>query len=139
MLLPFRLGLGGRVGSGQQWWDWIHIADFASAIDHILAAERCPPALNEAEGSSLRRLVGPVNIVAPNPVTNRDFTRILATVLGRPAFLPVPPFALRLVFGELADEGLLASTRALPVKLIQSGFRFQFAELRMALENLLQV
>ena len=133
ILLPFRLGLGGRIGDGYQWWSWIHIADFVSAVHHIL---------NEGENvggraSSPVQLTGPVNMAAPNPVTNAEFTRVLAHKLKRPARLPAPAFALRLVFGELADEGLLASTRVLPKKLIESGFDFKHPELADALNDLL--
>ena len=118
MLLPFRLGLGGRIGDGQQWWSWIHIADLVSAVHHVL------------QNDSLR---GPVNMTAPNPVTNAEFTSALAEVLKRSAHLPVPAFALRLLFGELADEGLLASARVVPERLTQSGFHFRFSELKAAL------
>jgi uncharacterized protein (TIGR01777 family) len=133
MLFPFHLCLGGRVGDGKQWWSWIHITDFVSAVHHIL---------NEGKNvggraSSSVQLAGPVNMVAPNPVTNAEFTRVLAHKLKRPARLPAPAFALRLVFGELADEGLLASTRVLPKKLIESGFEFKYPELADALNDLL--
>ena len=121
MLLPFRLGLGGKIGDGRQWWSWIHIADLGSAVHHIL------------QNDSLR---GPVNMTAPNPVTNAEFTNALADALRRPARLPVPAFALRLLFGELADEGLLASARVVPEKLAQSGFVFAFPELKSALQDL---
>jgi uncharacterized protein len=123
MLLPFRLGLGGRIGDGRQWWSWIHIADFVSAVRHIL------------QNDSLR---GAVNMTAPNPVTNAEFTNALAEALKRPARLPVPAFALRLLFGELADEGLLASARVVPERLTQSGFHFRFSELKQALIDLLR-
>ena len=122
MLLPFRLGLGGRIGDGRQWWSWIHIADLVSAVHHIL------------QNDSLR---GAVNMTAPNPVTNAEFTRALAEALKRPARLPVPAFALRLLFGELADEGLLASARVVPERLTQSGFHFRFSELKASLIDLL--
>ena len=121
MLLPFKLGLGGRIGDGRQYWSWIHIADFVSAVHHILKSSS-----------------GPVNMTTPNPVTNADFTRVLASVLKRPAFLPAPAFALRLVVGELADEGLLASARVVPKKLSESGFQFRFPELKSAFDDLLR-
>jgi uncharacterized protein (TIGR01777 family) len=121
MLLPFRLGLGGRIGSGRQWFSWIHIDDLVSAVHHILDSTT---------------LSGPVNVVAPNPVTNAEFTHTLARVLRRPAVLSVPAFAVRLAFGELADEGLLASARVMPGKLTQSGFVFQFPRLEPALQTL---
>jgi uncharacterized protein (TIGR01777 family) len=120
MLLPFRFGLGGRIGSGRQWWSWIHIDDLISAIWHILQTQS----------------VGPVNMTAPNPTTNAGFTRTLAATLHRPAMLPIPAFAARLAFGELADEGLLASARVEPKKLLASGFEFQFPELGAALSDL---
>ncbi len=122
MLLPFRLGLGGRIGDGHQWWSWIHIDDWVSAVHHIL------------QNDGLR---GPVNMTAPNPVTNAGFTRTLADALKRPARLHVPAFAARLAFGELADEGLLASARVIPEKLNQNGFTFRFSELKSALIDLL--
>jgi uncharacterized protein len=136
MLLPFRLGLGGKIGSGRQWWSWIHIVDLVSAIHHILQ--------NASNGNVERRasppgyqISGPINMTAPNPVTNADFTRALAGTLKRPVILPVPAFAARLAFGELADEGILASARVVPRKLLESGFQFKYRELRPALETLL--
>ena len=122
MLTPFKLGLGGRIGSGQQWWSWIHVDDIVGAIHHAIATES---------------LSGPVNLVAPNPVRNAEFTKVLGSVLGRPAFFPVPEFALRLAFGKMAaGELLLASQRVEPEKLRASGYTFHFRELRTALENL---
>jgi uncharacterized protein (TIGR01777 family) len=122
MLKPFKLGLGGRIGSGQQWWSWIHVDDIVGGIHHAIGAES---------------LSGPVNLVAPNPVRNAEFTKVLASVLGRPAFFPVPEFALRLAFGKMAaEELLLASQRVEPGKLGASGYAFRFRELRPALENL---
>ena len=122
MLKPFKLGLGGRIGSGQQWWSWIHVDDIVGGIHHAIRTES---------------LSGPVNLVAPNPVRNAEFTKVLASVLGRPAFFPVPEFALRLAFGEMAaGELLLASQRVEPGKLLASGYTFRFRELRAALENL---
>jgi len=122
MLLPFKLGLGGKIGDGGQWWSWIHIADLVSAVHHIL------------QNNSLR---GAVNMTAPNPVTNAEFTRAIADALKRPGRLPVPAFALRIMFGELADEGLLTSARVVPERLTQSGFHFRFSELKAALIDLL--
>ncbi|HEX7425204.1 MAG TPA: TIGR01777 family oxidoreductase [Terriglobales bacterium] len=122
MLKPFKLGLGGRIGSGQQWWSWIHVDDIVGGIHHAIRTES---------------LSGAVNLVAPNPVRNAEFTKVLASVLGRPAFFPVPEFALRLAFGEMAaGELLLASQRVEPGKLRTSGYAFRFRELRAALENL---
>ena len=122
MLLPFRFGLGGRIGSGRQWWSWIHIDDLVSAVAHILQGQT--PA-------------GPVNLTAPNPVTNAEFTHALARVLHRPTIIPVPAFAVRIAFGDFADEGVLASARVLPKRLIDAGFKFQFAALDDALAGLL--
>jgi uncharacterized protein (TIGR01777 family) len=122
MLKPFKLGLGGRIGSGQQWWSWIHVDDIVGGIHHAMRSEP---------------VVGPVNFVAPNPVRNVEFTKVLASVLGRLAFFPVPEFALRLAFGKMAaEELLLASQRVEPGKLGASGYAFRFRELRAALENL---
>jgi uncharacterized protein (TIGR01777 family) len=122
MLMPFKLGLGGRIGSGQQWWSWIHVDDIVGGIHHAMRTDL---------------LSGPVNFVAPNPVRNAEFTKVLASALGRPAFFPVPEFALRLAFGSMAaEELLLASQRVEPGKLGASGYTFRFRELRAALENL---
>jgi len=132
MLLPFKLGLGGRIGDGRQWWSWIHVDDLVSAVHHILSDSR-----DRAGPASSVVLTGPVNMTAPNPVTNEEFTRVLARKLKRPALLPAPAFALRLMFGELADEGLLASTRVLPKKLTESGFESKYPELADALNDLL--
>ena len=124
MLTPFKLGLGGRIGSGQQWWSWIHVDDIVGAIHHALRTES---------------LSGPVNLVAPNPLRNAEFTRVLASALGRPAFFPVPEFVLRLGFGaQAAQEMLLASQRVEPGTLRSSGYEFRFPELRAALENLVR-
>jgi len=122
MLLPFRLGIGGRIGSGRQWMSWIHIQDLVGGIHHILKTDL---------------LQGPVNFVAPRPVTNAEFTKTLAAVVSRPAMLPVPPFALRLLYGRMADEALLASDRVEPVRLITSGYPFHYSDLRKALQALL--
>src|SRR5579864_1883177 len=139
MLLPFRLGLGGRIGNGRQRWSWIHIDDLVAAVGHILSVcmERGAPVLSEAEGSPPVKITGPVNLVSPNPVTNAEFTRALARVLQRPAVLPVPAFAVRLAFGWFADEGLLSSVRVGPKKLLASGFPFRFPDLDSALASLL--
>ena len=123
MMTPFKLGLGGRIGAGQQWWSWIHLADHVGAIQHVMQNES---------------VSGPVNLVGPNPARNAEFTKVLASVLKRPAIFPVPEFALRLAFGkQAAEEMLLASQRVLPGKLGSSGYTFRFPELRAALENLL--
>jgi uncharacterized protein (TIGR01777 family) len=121
MLPPFKLGVGGRLGSGTQWMSWIHIADLC---DLILFALREPTAS------------GPLNATSPNPVSNADFTRALARVLHRPALLPVPAFTLKLIFGEMA-EVLLASQRAVPDAALRAGFVFQHPEIGAALRSLL--
>jgi uncharacterized protein (TIGR01777 family) len=124
MLTPFKLGLGGRIGSGRQWMSWIHIDDMVGGIQHLLQTES---------------VSGPVNMVGANPVRNAEFTKVLASVLRRPAIFPVPELALRLVFGkQAAEEMLLASQRVEPGKLTASGYVFRFRELRAALENLVQ-
>jgi uncharacterized protein len=116
------LGLGGRLGSGQQWWSWIHIDDVVGAIERIMST----PAVS-----------GPVNLVAPNPVTNVQFTKQLASELHRPAFFLVPALALQLAFGRTpARELFLSSARAVPEKLVNSGYDFRFSDLGSALENL---
>jgi uncharacterized protein (TIGR01777 family) len=122
MLLPFRLGAGGRLGSGEQYVSWVAIDDTVGAIHHALRTES---------------LQGPVNVVSSNPVTNAEFTRTLARVLSRPAILPVPASAARLVFGELADALLLGSQRVMPSRLQASGYRFQYPELEGGLRHLL--
>jgi len=115
----FRLGLGGRLGNGTQWMSWV------SETDAVLVA------LWALENPSAN---GPVNVVAPNPVTNAEFTRELGRAVHRPALFPAPAFALRLAFGEMADEALLASTRTAPKRLIQAGFTFMHPSLAEALE-----
>lgn len=122
MLLPFRLGLGGPIGSGRQWMSWIALDDAAGAIVHVLNAEG---------------VCGPVNLVSPRPVTNRDFARTLARVLRRPAWLFLPAPVARLALGEMADDMLLASTRTVPRVLVETGYRFAHAELEPALAHLL--
>jgi len=121
MITPFKLGIGGRFGSGQQWMSWITLDD---AIEITrLAIE------NEA-------LAGPVNVVAPNPVRNAEFTRVLAKTLRRPAFFPAPAFALRLALGEMADPLLLSSQRVRPERLLAMNYAFRFSELAATLSAL---
>ena len=122
MLFPFRMGLGGRIGSGEQYMSWIAIDDVLGVALHALMTE------------SLR---GPANAVTPSPVTNSEFTRTLGRVLGRPTVFPMPAFAARLAFGEMADELLLASARVDPAKLRDTGYRFQYPDLEPALRHLL--
>lgn len=122
MLFPFKLGLGGIVGSGKQYMSWIALDDVCGAIAHALVTDT---------------LQGPVNAVAPYPVTNREFTRTLGRVLGRPTVFPVPAFAARLAFGEMADALLLASTRVEPKRLLATQYSFRYPELDGALRHLL--
>ena len=122
MALPFRFGVGGRVGSGKQWMSWIALEDVVGIIQYAVATDA---------------LSGAVNAVSPHPVRNSEFTAILARVLRRPALFPAPAFALRLLFGELAGALLLSSQRVLPAKLSQSAYRFRRPDLRSALEAVL--
>ncbi len=120
MLPVFRLGLGGPLGRGTQYMSWIEVGDLVRAIEHVLDNEE---------------LEGPVNAVSPMPVTNRAFTRTLGRVLGRPVILFVPSAALRLAFGEMAEETLLASARVSPERLVATGFSFHYPELEGALRH----
>ena len=121
-VLMFRFGLGGRLGSGRQWLSWISLDDIAGAYLHALTHDE---------------LEGPVNAVAPDPVTNAEFTRILARVLGRPAFLHVPAIAPKLVLGEVADELLFTSLRARPARLLETGYTFELPDLETTLRHTL--
>jgi uncharacterized protein (TIGR01777 family) len=123
MLLPFRMGVGGKVGNGRQWMSWIAIDDLVGAIQHVIKTDT---------------LRGPVNGVGPGPVRNAEFTKTLASVLSRPAIFPMPGFAARFAFGQMADELLLASQRVEPAKLMASGYVFQKPELSTALEDILK-
>lgn len=122
MLPPFRLGVGGRLGSGEQWLSWISIDDAVEALVYLLFTETLP---------------GPVNVTAPEPIRNRDLTRTLGRVLSRPTLLPVPAAALRLALGEMAESTVLASTRAVPRRLVAAGFRFSHPDLETALRHTL--
>ncbi len=122
MLVPFKLGVAGRVGTGGQYVSWIALDDAVGAVAHTM------------QDDSLR---GPVNAVAPGPVTNADFTRTLGRVLRRPTLIPMPALAARLLFGEMADTLLLASTRVMPARLQAAGYRFRLPELEGALRHLL--
>lgn len=113
----FKLGGGGRIGSGQQFWPWISLDDQVGAIGHALASDT---------------VAGPMNATGPEPVTNAEFTRALAEKLGRPAVLPVPAFALRAALGEFADEGVLVSQRVLPGVLEQDGYAFRHRTIQAA-------
>ena len=121
MLTPFRLGLGGRFGSGKQWMSWIALEDVIEILKIAIS--------NSA-------LFGAVNVVAPQPVTNEEFTKTLANALHRPAIFPAPPFALRMALGrEMADALLMASQRIVPRKLIALSYKFQFPNLQSALDR----
>ncbi len=121
-LIPFRLGMGGRLGAGRQYWSWITLEDEVRAMQHLLDAD----------------VSGAVNLTAPTPVTNAEFTAVLGRVLSRPAFLSVPPVALEVVLGkEMATEMLFFSQRVVPSKLEGSGFRFRHPELESALRAVL--
>lgn len=119
MLPPFKAGLGGPIGKGAGYMSWISIRDITEIVQFLLANTS---------------VTGPVNVVSPSPVTNTEFTASLAKVLNRPARLPAPPFMLRLLFGEMADEMLLSSTRAKPEKLIINGYKFRDTNLEQVLE-----
>jgi len=121
LLLPFKLGLGGPLGSGRQWMPWIHISDQIALIDFLLKQEQAS---------------GPYNACAPNPVRNRELGQALGRELHRPAFMPAPAFVLRLALGELS-ELLLGGQRALPTRLLAAGFSFRFTHLDVALADLL--
>lgn len=122
ILLPFRLFVGGQLGDGRQWMSWISAVDLLRVYRQALESD----------------LSGPVNAVAPGAVRNEEFTRVLAKVLHRPAVLVVPKTALRVVYGEMADEAILASIHALPSVLQASGFQFEYPRLKPALEHLLR-
>ncbi len=122
MLTPFKVGVGGRIGNGRQWMSWIDVQDMVGALHHILKSD----------------LKGPVNMVAPKPVTNAEFTQTLASALSRPAIFPMPAFAVKLAFGEMGKTVLLGSQRVEPAQLVVSGYQFRFGDLRASLENLLE-
>ena len=122
MLLPFRLGVGGVIGSGAQYWSWLTLDDVVGVVQHALRE------------TTLR---GPVNAVAPQAVTNREFTKTLGRVLRRPTVCPVPGWAARLAFGEMADALLLASTRVEPAQLLATSYPYRWPELEGALRHLL--
>ena len=122
MLPPFRMGVGGRVGSGKQWMSWIALDDVVGGIEHVLANEG---------------VRGPINFVAPNPVRNAEFTKTLGRVLSRPTILPIPAFGVRLAFGEMADALLLSSQRVEPQRLNEAGYQFGYSALEAALRHAL--
>ncbi|MGI9048905.1 MAG: TIGR01777 family oxidoreductase [Rubrobacteraceae bacterium] len=118
----FKLGGGGKIGSGEQWWSWVALDDIVGAILHALRTDS---------------LEGPANVTAPNPLTNTRYTKTLGRVLNRPTFFAVPAAATRIAFGEVADALLLASARVEPAKLQESGYRFLYPELEGAFRHLL--
>ncbi|SEE93042.1 TIGR01777 family oxidoreductase [Pseudomonas migulae] len=120
LLLPFKLGLGGPLGSGRQWMPWIHIKDQIALIDFLLHQKNAS---------------GPYNACAPKPVRNREFAKTLGSVLHRPAFMPMPALALKVGLGELSSL-LLGGQKAMPARLLEAGFIFQFTDLRAALDDL---
>jgi uncharacterized protein (TIGR01777 family) len=122
MLTPFKMGMGGKIGSGTQYMSWVAMDDVTGAIYHALVTDS---------------LKGPVNVTAPNPVTNKEFTNILGKLLNRPTIMPMPAFAARLAFGEMANDLLLASTKVAPKRLSDSGYDFQYPELENALKHVL--
>lgn len=122
MLPPFRMGVGGQIGDGRQYISWILLEDMVHAIDHILNHDS---------------LSGAVNLVTPEPVTNQQFTKTLGAVLHRPTLFPLPAFMAKILFGEMANELLLSGTRALPTKLLESGYSFLYPKLTEGVEHLL--
>jgi len=121
LLTPFKLGVGGRVGDGRQWWPWIAIDDLVAGYLLVLEGD----------------LAGPINLTSPNPVTNAQFTRALGRALGRPTVVPFPAFAAKLAFGQMAEEALLGGQRALPPRLLDTGFTFRYAHLDGTLAHVL--
>ncbi|MBA2742521.1 MAG: TIGR01777 family protein [Actinobacteria bacterium] len=121
LLTPFKLGFGGQVGSGKQWWSWVSSDDLVEAYRFALAHD----------------ISGAVNLVSPNPVTNSQFTKALGRAIKRPTVVPFPAFAAKTIFGEMGEEVLLGSQRALPARLLDAGFTFRHAELGPALERAL--
>jgi uncharacterized protein (TIGR01777 family) len=123
MIRPFQFGVGGKIGTGKQWLSWI-------ALDDVIAILRL--AVENAN------ITGPLNVISPQPVTNADFTKILATALHRPALFPVPAYALRLIFGEMAEALLLSSQRVLPYQLQKLNYQFHHPDLAAALTAILK-
>ncbi len=122
LLLPYLLGLGGRIGSGKQYLSWIGIDDALAAFYHTLMNDQ---------------VSGPVNVVSPEPVSQTDFSKTMASVLSRPAVFPLPAFLIKLIFGQMGEEGLLYSTKAIPEQLLDTGFLFRHSTLREALKHVL--
>lgn len=122
MLLPFKLGVGGRVASGRQWWSWVSLDDLVAAYLFVLESE----------------LAGPVNLASPSPVTSAAFAKALGRALHRPAVLPVPAVTIKVLFGERGEAVVLEGQRTLPARLLDAGFTFSYADLDAALERALQ-
>jgi uncharacterized protein (TIGR01777 family) len=120
MLTPFKFGVGGVIGSGKQWMSWVALDDMVAVINFAIENEK---------------LRGAVNVASPNPVTNEEFTKTLGEVLYRPTILPLPEFAVNLVFGEMGDALLIDSTKVVPKRLLDAGFKFEYPELKTALEH----
>ena len=123
MLLPFKMGVGGVIGSGKQWMSWISMDDHVNAVNFVI------------ENDNIR---GAVNSVSPHPVTNEDFTKRMGEVLYRPTFIPLPEFAVSMLMGEMGDELLLTSTKVIPKRLDDAGFEFTYPDLKTALEHALE-
>ncbi len=122
LLTPFKLGLGGRVGSGRQWWSWVSMDDLVGAYRFVLKGD----------------LEGPVNLVSPSPATNVQFVKALGRALRRPTVFPLPVVAVRTMFGEMGDAALLQGQRALPARLLEAGFALRYPELDAALRHALE-
>lgn len=122
MLLPFKLGLGGQIGSGTQWMPWIHINDMIGLINHCI---------------DNTEIHGPINCTAPNAVTNKRFTQALSKALGRPALLPMPAFMVKILMGEMGVELLLSGKKVYPKKLLDAGYHFQYESVDKALDNII--
>ncbi|MFA6915332.1 MAG: TIGR01777 family oxidoreductase [Parachlamydiales bacterium] len=122
MLLPFKIGLGGVIGGGEQYISWVDISDLLDVFEFVI---------------SNNMLTGPVNAVAPDPVTNYEYTKTIGEVLSRPTFFSMPEFVARFAFGEMADEMILCSEKVLPSKLTANGFSFKHPKLKQSLEHLL--
>ncbi|MEH6450423.1 MAG: TIGR01777 family oxidoreductase [Oleispira sp.] len=122
MTLPFKLGLGGKIGSGKQWMPWIHLDDLIGIIDYCIHQET---------------ITGPINGTAPNPVTNAEFTIALGRAVKRPALLPMPACVVKLLMGEMGEELLLAGKKVLPMKAQQAGYQFKYEHLESALADIL--
>jgi uncharacterized protein (TIGR01777 family) len=121
LALPFRLFAGGRAGSGDQYWSWIHLDDWTRLVRWAIDSPE---------------IKGPINLTAPSPVTNREFTAALAHALHRPALAPAPAFALRLLLGEMADAVILSGQRVLPATAMRNGFEFRYPDLESALRQI---